>query len=978
MRFSILGPLEVRAGGHVVALGGTKPRALLALLLLHPNEPVSTERMAEALWGEELPGGAIKTVQIYVSRLRRALGESDVLRTTGAGYSIRVRPGELDVERFDELVGAGRAALGAGDVATAEAALGDALALWRGPPLAELLGTPFAAPEIARLEEERVAALELRIEAGLAAGRHAELVPELGRLAREHPLRERLHGQLMLALYRSGRQADALDAYRDARKLLVEQLGIEPGDELAALHQAMLVHDPALGAPQRERPAPDHLPQLPNRTIGRARELAAIADCLRPGGVRLLTLTGPGGVGKTRLAIEAARAAETHFAHGACFVPLAALRRIEDVPIATVRALGAVILEGESAEQAVERFLSARQLLLVFDNCEHLRDVARFIAGVLAAGPGVTVLATSREPLGLQAEEQRAVPPLAADGDAVTLFVERARAHDPEFAANGSAAAVLEICRRVDGLPLAIELAAARCSLLSPREIAERLQTALGTPGAGARDLPARQRTLRATIDWSHDLLADDEKACFAHFAVFAGGATVDAAESITGATLDTLHRLVAKSLLVPRRQPGGPTRLAMLETIREYAAERFAAEVDAEAIRARHFEHFLSLAERSATEQALWGADRERHLALLDADVENLHAALRWALSRGDAGRALRLCAALGRYWDIRGRNADAVRWIDQALSLAGAAAEPRLRARVLVGKARCAFPLGRLAEQPELMRKAEAIARAMADPAQLCDVLYARAVQLAAHDRDFESVIHTADEALLCARAAGDPWRVALALHARAMAARDMADLREHVEVAAAQLERVGNVVFAVDLFAAAAYVALCESSDADAVEFVRRATDKSWHLDNPSLRMLLKGNTGLAALLTGDADAAREAFREELELCRELAALPFAGEGLNGLAAVAAVRDELERAAWLCGAAESHCYGKPRDRVDERLRTTFFDPARVRLGAEAWDDGARRGAVTSFEQAIAAGLDDAARWSRARGAGQMAGTP
>jgi predicted ATPase len=793
----------------------------------------------------------------------------------------------------------------------------------------------------------------------------------------------------MLALYRNGRQADALESYRQARELLVGQLGIEPGEELAALHQAILVHDPALVPAHRGRtasgPPRDRLPQLPNRTIGRARELAAVAERLRPGGARLLTLTGPGGVGKTRLAIEAARASEPRFAHGACFVPLAALRRSEDVPIATVRALGAVVLDGESAEQAVERFLAARQLLLVADNCEHLRDVAAFIGGVLECCPGVTVLATSREPLALQAEVRRAVPPLAlpdpcraAEGDAVTLFIERARAHDPDFAANGSTDAVLEICRRVDGLPLAIELAAARCSLLSPSEIAQRLQTALGTLGAGARDLPARQRTLRATIDWSHDLLDDDERACFARFAVFAGGAEVDAAEAVTGAGLDMLDRLVAKSLLVPRRQPKGRTRLAMLEMIREYAAERFAAEADAEAIRARHFGHFLTLAERHATEQALWGADRERHLALLDADVENLHAALSWALSRADVGRALTLCAALGRYWDIRGRNADAVRWIDQALALPGAFAEPRLRARVLRDKARCVFPLGRLAEQPELMREAEAIARAMADPAELSDVLYARALQLAAKDRDLEPVIGMTDEALLCARAAGDPWRVALALHARAMASRDMADLREHVEVAAAHLESVGNLVFAVDLFAAAAYVALCESSDADAVEFIRRATDKSWELDNPSLRMLLEGNTGLAALLTGDADAARDAFREELELGRELAALPFAGEGLNGLAAVAVVRGELERAAWLCGAAESHRYGKPRDRVDERLRTTFFAPARARLGAEAWDGAARRGAAMGFEDAIAAALHDAARWSHARGAGQMAGTP
>ena len=290
------------------------------------------------------------------------------------------------------------------------------------------------------------------------------------------------------------------------------------------------------------------MPLPPNRTIGRDQDVVAVGERLRAASVRLLTLTGPGGVGKTRLAMEAARAVQADFADGAQFVSLAALQRPEDVPAAIVEALGIIVLSGESPAEAAERFLAAKHLLLVADNLEQLLEAAPFLGRLLEACPSLTILATSREPLALQAEERHPVTPLAlpdprspldtavlAATDAVALFCERARTHDPGFdLARGNAAAVAEVCRRVDGLPLAIELAAARCGLLSPAEIADRLETALGAPGAGARDAPARQQTLGATIDWSYDLLSAAEQRCFARFAVFTGGATVEAAETIT------------------------------------------------------------------------------------------------------------------------------------------------------------------------------------------------------------------------------------------------------------------------------------------------------------------------------------------------------------------------------------------------------------------------------------------------------------
>jgi predicted ATPase/DNA-binding SARP family transcriptional activator len=979
MEFGILGPLEVRADGRALELGGPKPRALLAMLALHPNQPVSAERVAVALWGEDTPPRAVKTVQVYVARLRKALGDPDVLVTTPAGYRLRVRPGELDAERFESLVADGREALAAGRGDDAAVALRAALELWRGAPLAELASAPFAPAEIARLEEQHRAAVELRVEADLTAGRHAELVGELQQLTSQHPWRERLHAQLMLALYRSGRQADALEAYRRAREVLVEQLGIEPGAELHDLHEAILAHDPALDAPPATGGGPSDerdrtLPAPPNHTIGREHDLAALGERLRSNSVRVLTLTGPGGVGKTRLALEAARAVAADFADGAHLVSLAAVQQPEAVPAAIVSTLGIVMLAGESADQAAERFLAAKHLLLIADNFEHVLAAAPFIGGLLGACPALTVLATSREPLTLHAEQRYPVAPLAlpdlarpedpqtlAGVDAVALFTERARAHDPDFQlGDGNAAAVAEICRRVDGLPLAIELAAARCGLLSPGEIADRLGAQLGALGAGARDAPARQQTLRATIDWSHELLTDDERACFACFAVFAGGATVEAAETVTSASLDTLDRLVAKSLLVRRQSTHAPTRLAMLETIRAYASERFAAAADNDVVQERHYRHYLALAQRHGTEQALWGTSHKEHLAQLDADIDNVHRALGWAVGQGSAERALAMCAALSCYWWMRDRHADAVDWVAKALTLPGADAHPALRVRALDAAALALWILGRPDDETSTVAEAEAVARQLGDPGILSRVLEARAIRAARIGRlDLADTL--ADEAVRCAAEAEDDWAMAMAVYAKAMSSPTIDSLRKRVDRAAALLKNTGNVFRLAGLLSSAAYGALWDGADGDAMDFVESALRIARELDHSFTWLVVNGNFGLASLLTGDTGAARHAFREELTLCRALVVRPHAAEGLRGLAAVAVVDGNVHRAARLIGAASAHRYGQPTDPVDARLDAAFFDAARARHGADTWDAAVRDGTALSFEDAIAYALEE-----------------
>ena len=716
------------------------------------------------------------------------------------------------------------------------------------------------------------------------------------------------------------------------------------------------------------------LPASPNRTIGREDDVQAIVDRLHVDGVRLLTLTGPGGVGKTRLGLAAAHAAKADFADGAFFVSLAALQRHEDVPAAMVNTLAIAALSGESAGEAAERFLAAKHLLLVLDNFEHVLAAAPFIGSLLDGCPALTVLATSREPLGLHAEGRYPVAPLTlparttpedADAvaavDAVALFCARARARDPHFDLDdANARPVAEICRRVDGLPLAIELAAARCGLLSPDEIAERLKDALGGLGSGARDAPARQQTLRATIDWSHELLSDPEQQCFARFAVFSGGATVNAAETITHAGLDTLDGLTAKSLLVRGQHAHTPTRLGMLETIRAYAGERLASAPDVAAVREDHYRCYLALVQRHGTDRALRGADAPEHLARVDAEIDNLHAALGWAVARPSAEQALAMAAALGRYWLMRNRYADAVDFVEQALSLPRADADPALRVRLLCVKAAALWPLGRGAEQRAVMAAAEAIARALGDPLLLSRALRIRVQQEIEAER-LDVADGLADEALHWAGAAGDDWEIAEASRAKAIAASSIVELRERVDRAACLLGDVGNVHELANLLTDAAYAALCLGSARDAADFAGRATPITRLLDSPHIRMINSGNLGLAALFSGETDTALHALREELSLCRDMVVRPVAFEGLRGLAAVAVAQGDDKRAAALIGAAEAHRYAKAEDPVEARLDEAFFAPARSRLGTEAWNAAAREGNVLSFDEAIAYALGE-----------------
>jgi len=968
MDFHILGPLEVADNGRELVIASGKQHALLAILLLHANEVISRDRLIEELWGEHPPATAAKSLQVQISRLRKALGGGEGPIITGPnGYSIRVARGELDLERFGRLAEEGRSALGADDPERAAGLLREALSLWRGPPLADFTYEAFAQMEIGRLEELRLAALEDRIDADLARGRHAELVAELEALVAAHPLRERFRRQLMLALYRAGRQADALQAYRAARGKLMDEFGLEPTPELRQLEQAILTHDAAVRAPAAPAARPSGLPAPVTRTIGRDGERDAVSHLLRQDDVRLVTLTGLGGVGKTRLALEVARELEPDLPDGAWFVSLAATARAEHVASTIAQAVGVTPLEGESPSQAVERFLAPKRGLLVLDNFEHLLAAAPLVSGLLASCGALKLLATSRAALRLQPERRFPVEPLAlpASDDpaevvasaAAALFLERAESHGAELALDPQqASAVARLCRRLDGLPLAIELAAARAPLFEPSELAARLVHALDALGTGARDAPERQRTLRATLDWSYRLLSAAEAEALGRFAVFAGGATVDSAEQVTGAELEALEGLVEKHLLA--RRAG---RLLMLETVREYASQRLDADPQAGEVHERHCRHYLALVERAEPE--LFTHGEAEWLPRLEAEIDNLRAAFDWSLHHGEPALALRMAGLLDMFWEISSRNAEGLEWVEAALDRVNADAVPiedqarALRARVHLDEATL-FATGAALEHARA-RAADALAlsRRTGDPAAVADALVGLAALEMGGTFPQPRRRALAEETLAHAREADDARLIAFALMHCALV-RTPEQSEPELERAAEALRELGATRILIWLYSNAAYGALKNGQPELARPLLDQATPLAREAGTPSPLAYVCGNTGLEALFNGELERASEAFNEQLQLCQEHVLPLVAAEGLAGLAAVVSRRGDLDHAARLLGAAAARGLIADAD-VTAQLEEQFFGPARAAYGEERWNKAEAEGARLNFEQAFALAL-------------------
>ncbi|QXQ96523.1 BTAD domain-containing putative transcriptional regulator [Streptomyces sp. WY228] len=775
MRYCILGTTRaLRDDGTAVALGGARLRALLTVLALHPGRTVPAGALVDEVWDGDPPADAAGALQALVGRLRRALGRSAVESVAG-GYRLAAPPDAVDLHRFERLAGEGSRALADGDAASALAVLGEALALWNGPALADL---PDRTATASRWEARRLDARRAAFGALLTLGRPEAALPELAALCDAHPLDEPLQVLRITALRDAGRPAEALAAYEEVRTLLDDRLGTAPGPALRALHADLLHQEPAepnpsgrtgpglpgpaapevsgpaapepagptaqgqaldpARTPTAQAPAPP-APTSPAQAspvtapppppaygnlrarltsfVGRDTDIATLREDL--GRARLVTLLGPGGAGKTRLSQEAAEAAAEAWPDGVWLAELAPVDDPDTVPEAVLGALGAreTVLRGAGAEElrAADRtgddplvrlteHCAPRRMLLLLDNCEHVVGAAAALTDhLLTHCPQLTVLATSREPLGVPGEFVRPVEPLP-DPMALRLLAERGAAARPGFrtdADEATAAACAEICRRLDGLPLAIELAAARLRMLTPRQIADRLDDRFRLLTNGSRTVLPRQQTLRAVVDWSWDLLDAAERAVLRRLSVFAGGCSLAAAEEVCalpvpadGVIVDALDvapllgSLVDKSLVVAAPGDDGEMRYRLLETVGEYAAERLDEAAERDAVERRHLTHYRELAR--ITGPKVRGAGQLAAIAVFQREYENLRSALRHAVAVRDEHEALCIVLSMAWYWMLRDLRSDARQWGEWAGSLGpDPFAAPGVRAPSLLERA-------------------------------------------------------------------------------------------------------------------------------------------------------------------------------------------------------------------------------------------------------------------------------------------------
>ncbi len=1109
MKFRVLGPLEVTRGDQMLALGGAKQRSLLAILLIEANHVVGLERLAELLWRDDAPATSDHIIEVYVSQLRRALEPGgapyQVLLRKPSGYMLAVATGELDAAEFQHLVQTAKSA----PPEQADGLLSRALAMWRGPALADFVSEPFAVSEATRLNELRLHAREERIENELALGRHGQVIGELQALVDEHPLRERLCGQLMLALYRSGRQAEASDLYQRTRERLVDELGMEPGPDLqlllkrilqqdsslaatsgtpasanlpsgtvtflltdvegstrrwdqnpAAMRQAMAAHDAIIGSlvgehggtqvesgregdsvlavftrasdavasavamqrafsdqawPDRaevhiriaihsgeaelraghyygpavyrcarllatghgdqvlltqgardlvvdalpdgvalrdlgshrlrdlERPervyqvvAPrlriefpplrsmdprrHNLPVSPTGFVGRKVELAEITD--RLGANRMLTLVGAGGTGKTRLALQAAADVIERFKDGVWLVELAPVSERELVAQTAAEAIGVREEAGRPILKTLSDCLRDKDLLLLLDNCEHLIPAVVSLADrLLRDCPDVRLLTTSRAALRVNGEAIMRVGPLD-EQDAVVLFADRSSAAQPGFRlTDENSKSVTEICRRVEGIPLAIELAAGRARMMAPAEILARLQESFGVLSAGSRSADARHETLKAAMDWSYWLLAEAEQHLFRRLAVFAGGFTLDAAEAVCGgdgvpSVFELVGQLVDKSLVSPQETEDGRTRYTMLETVREYGRARLEEHEGLESLQERHATYYRQLVE--AARGRIAGSDRRRWLQILGLDVDNLRSVFEAARVLPEI--TLALASGLADFWEARGEYSEGRKRLEVALARSP---EPsRVRSEALQAAGLLAWAQGDQSAASDYTHQSLGLSRQLRNTEGEARCLQ-QLGQIAVQSEDFEAARKYLASALELATRHGYgqiqalcEWRLGLV----ALFTMDMPGATTHFQTS-------------MDL-----------SRGREDVEAV-------------AMSLFMLGNI---ALRQNRLDEAKSNLRESLEIQRLEGSSRSIANLLESLAATAITEGQIERALRLGGAAEG---------LRARIEIVSTSPLHreisrrlesVRQGPEAqqvW----RAGAAMSREEAIGYALDE-----------------
>lgn len=980
----VLGPLEVRVDGRAVPIGSRKQRALLAALAVEDNRLVDTDALAELLWDGGVPPSVRVTLRSLVSRVRRALGPAgDCIVARGGGYALRVDPAAVDAVRFERALARGRDQLAAGHATDAVDTLRGALALWRGPAHAELDGHDLARPSAHRLEQARLAAVEDLVDAELRAGLTADALDRVEGHVAAAPLRERAWGQLMLALYRSGRQADALAAYRTVHAVLRDELGVEPTPALVALQARILRQDPLLSGDERAavptpgRAGPD-LPTAPTPLVGRSAELEELAEVLA--GSRLLTLTGTGGVGKTRLALRLATDARPVHDGGVRLVELGPLDRDAGdgaVLVEVASAFGVATAGAGTPAQIVQHIadhVGDRRVLLVVDNCEHVVDaVARGLDALRRRCSRLTILATSREPLGVAGEVARAVSPLSlpppdavevedlAGSDAVELFRQRARAACADFELDAdNAAAVARICRRLDGIPLALELAAARMRVLAAEQIATRLDDRFALLTVGERTAARRHRTLRATMEWSHRLLTGDEQVVLRRLAVFAASFDLDAAEAVAGdggepgRVADLVFRLVDKSVVATRRRRGA-VRFALLETVRSYAAERLADAGETAAVRARHRAHYVGLAREH---RRVWGAGWDSALwhRRVAAEEENFRAAISSALVDGDHDGALLLLSALWVHWAWAAGRAEAVGWLRRVVDGPGSD---------VVARCECTFGLAVLLRWWEVGDPEESVG------------LFARAAELAEEADDdacrfwaryFHAEFRMLRGDLDGARAgylaalrgtlprSGAGW-CSYSFGWMAMGSGDAAAARVEF-TRAVDLSGPDELVRPHALAALAPLLAGHDPAQASAAAAGALASARAFPL--PGVHVMALVRAAQTHVLCADDDAAHAVVAELFDLQHRLGNMQFRAESFEVVAVLAARSGDHRTAARLLGASGVVRATRTEDGAGVRVLGDVVALTRRRvlaaLGAEAYGREAAAGAAVPVPELVA----------------------
>lgn len=957
MDFRLLGPLEVVAdNGNLVALGALRQRLLLSVLLWHAGRVTAVSELIDSVYETDPPQSAAHAIQVYVSALRKSLGPERLVHRP-PGYVLLAEPDEIDLSRFDRLIADGQLAVADGRLGRGAELFGQAEALVRGKPLADLEGAPFADRVSVVITERVDAAAILRTEAALALGRHAALIPELGSRLAANPLDEVLRSQLMLALYRSGRQSQALDLFDAGRRFLADELGLDPGQRLSAMQQAILRQDAALDLPTPTVWTP---PEQLDLFVGREAELADLAAAVVEPGARLVTLTGVGGTGKSRLAVETARAVLDRFEAGAAVIALAPVRDGSLVAAAISAGLDIRPPEGPGDLTALTAALKGRRLLLVLDNFEHVMSARPVVADLLTALPDLHLLVTSQVPLKLRGERVWPVQPLAlpdttqsTDADqapAVQLFVTRARAVDPDFAITSeNALTVAAICRRLDGLPLALELAAGRVGLLEPHSLLSRLERRLPVLVGGTHDVPERHQTLRATIDWSYELLSPEQRRLFGRLSLLAGGGDLETLEVLAEGDDPTslVGQLLDASLLVRLDGPG--VRLSMLQTVREYAGEMLSATEDqtvSSTLLARHFVDRLHGLRDLGTRAAL---------GTLDGDFATVRALLPLLFDRSPV-LAAELVAAAEDYFLYRGLVAEGLRWSRAALKVKGVG----LRARhdLWIGVGFLSLVDDDLFGADEALVNAVAVARDLQNDTSLSLALTQLAWVTLRKGELPESALIGA-EAIAVADASGDAVARSEARNVAFAAAAEQGRYDDAFEL----LDQAISLCPPEATGAMTGYygnrtLLLAAAGDGDAAYRTGQYTLGMARQENDFYQLVTAlDHAAWASWIAGHHEEASHCWREALLMRRKANTDGGFDEPLWGLSVIAAARGDAVGATRLAAAA------KRRERITSATIQKLLDPhlARLRssLGDRGFEQTWREGLGLQLEEALSLAL-------------------